>query len=441
MVTRRCDAAWIGRLLGAETRCPPPPPRYGLVHRLPALLAAALATACADRPSGPPTVPPLEEWHSEPHYRIGDAVRGDAVFGIVPYLRVAPSGHVFVLEAYDNRLSVWTPAGEHLFRVGRAGEGPGDFMMPYRVHFEDSRFYVRDQSKFTYFAYDRKPLGTVPNPPTSLGYQGFPLRIDALTADGSFLGRPTMGAHVELGMHGYDPVDSLPVFSIRETAAGWVRDVVYWHDIRNTSFALTYNGWLTFPGQPFAVADQYELDPGAGTILVSRVAGDHLGPGEAELFELSAVADGTRSVGDTVWRRRLAFEPIRLTPAMVEAAIDRMLERYVRRVDEGEAGGRVRASARRDIEKSIHVPGEYLPAAKMLTTASSGQVWLLSHETVDTLNVWYSVERGDDKSPPRRVLLPDWLTLLDATDTHVWGVWKDELDINYVVGRRLVRGA
>ena len=123
---------------------------------------------------------------------------------------------------------------------------------------------------------------------------------------------------------------------------------------------------------------------------------------------------------------------------MVEAAVDRMTERHVRRVDEDEAGARVKASARKDIEKSIHVPGEYLPAVKVLTMASSGQVWILSHETVDTLDVWYSVERGDDESPPRRVLLPDWFLVLDATDTHVWGVWRDELDINYVVGRRLV---
>ena len=167
----------------------------------------------------------------------------------MPYLRVNPrDGRVFVLEAYDNRLSVWTPAGERQFSVGRPGEGPGDFAMPYRVHFEDSRFYVRDQSRFTYFSYSGSLLETVPNPPTSLGYQGFPLKIDALTADGSFLGRPTMGRSVELGLFGDDPVDSLPVFSIRASAAGWVRDVVHWRDIRNTTFALYYGRWLTFPG-------------------------------------------------------------------------------------------------------------------------------------------------------------------------------------------------
>ena len=404
-----------------------------------ALLAGALAAACAERRSESPAGPPPDEWRSEPHYRIGDAVQGDALFGIVPYLKVGPGGHVFVLEAYDNRLSVWTPSGARLFSVGRSGEGPGDFAMPYRVHFEDSRFYVRDQSKFTYFSYDGTLLETVSNPPNSIGHQGFHIRVHALTPDGSFLGRPSMGASVELGLLGNDPVDSLPVFSVRETGSGWVRDVVYWYKLRDSSFALTYNGWLTFPGQPFSVADEYVLDPGAGTVLVSRVAGQHLGAGEAELFELSAVAEEGRSVGDTVWSRRLAFDPITLTPAIVEAAIDRIAETYVH-VEEGEDSFRVRQSARGNIEQSIHVP-EYLPAVKRLFTASSGQVWLLSHETVDSLNVWYSVERGDNQSPPRRVLLPDWFVLLDATDTHVWGVWRDELDINYVVGRRLVRGS
>ena len=408
--------------------------RPGLV-----LLAGTIAATCGDPASGP-TGPPPDEWYSESHYRIGDAVRGDALFGIVPYLRIGPGGNVFVLEAYDNRLSVWTPSGARLFSVGRSGEGPGDFAMPYRVHFEDSRFYVRDQSKFTYFSYDGSLLETVPNPPNSIGYQGFPIRVHALTRDGSFLGRPSMGRSLELGLFGNDPVDSVPVFSIRESAAGWVRDVVYWSDIRNATFALYYGRWLTFPGQPFRVADQYQLDPGAGTVLVSQVTSEHLGAGEAELFELSAVADGARSVGDTVWSRRLTFEPIRLTAAMVEDAIDQMMDGLVPPEDESGNTVEVRQSARGNIEESIHVP-EHLPAVKVLFTASSGQIWLLSHETVDTMNVWYSVERGDDESPPRRVLLPDWFVLQDATDTHVWGVWRDELDINYVVGRRLVRGS
>ena len=73
-----------------------------------------------------------------------------------------------------------------------------------------------------------------------------------------------------------------------------------------------------------------------------------------------------------------------------------------------------------------------------MLSASSGEVWLQSQERVDTLRVWYAVERGDTVTPPRRVLLPESLEVHDATATHVWGAWKDELGVNYVVGRRLV---
>ena len=39
---------------------------------------------------------------------------------------------------------------------------------------------------------------------------------------------------------------------------------------------------------------------------------------------------------------------------------------------------------------------------------------------------------------PRRVLLPESISLHDATDTHVWGIRKDPLGVPHVVGRRLV---
>ena len=42
-------------------------------------------------------------------------------------------------------------------------------------------------------------------------------------------------------------------------------------------------------------------------------------------------------------------------------------------------------------------------------------------------------------SAPRKVLVPEWFQVMDATENHVWGVWTDSFDIPYVVGRRLVR--
>ena len=176
---------------------------------------------------------------------------------------------------------------------------------------------------------------------------------------------------------------------VNPPTAGCARRYVYWRNIRDNTIVITYDGWLTFAGQPYSVADEYRLEPGTGTVLVARVAGEHVGAGEAELFELSAVADA-----------------------------------------------RVRQAVRDRIEEALLVPGEYLPAVRRLFTASSGQVWLLSYETSgDTLGVWYSVERGDTVTPPRRVLLPEWFLMLDATDTHVWGVMEGR------VGHQLRGGA
>ena len=95
-------------------------------------------------------------------------------------------------------------------------------------------------------------------------------------------------------------------------------------------------------------------------------------------------------------------------------------------------------ATRRAVEEALYEP-EYVPAARSIfQLAASGDVWLSTWETLDTLRVWYSVRRGDETNEPRRVLLPEWFSVLDATETHVWGVRTDSLDVPYVVGRRLV---
>ena len=387
-----------------------------------------LPTACGDRP-GAPDDSSRTDWITEPEYRIGDAMEGDAVFGRVPYLRVGPKGQVFVVEAMSSRVSVWTPVGERLFSVGGPGEGPGDFMLPYKIHFEDSRFYVRDHSRFTWLGYDRKILETVPNPPTSVGWRGFPLQLDALIADGSFLGVSRLPASVELGLLGDDPVERKPLFSVRETEGRWVKEPMYWIEDRRSLYAIPTpegNGY-GFQGQPYSESDQYQFDPGTGTVVVARVGGEGLGPGETDLIEVN-------TQGDTTWRRQLRFNPVRVTPEMAKAEIDALVER-ASGIPQEDRSHWIR-HAREVIEKTVRVP-TYAPAVKTLYMASSGQLWLRTHETADTLRVWYSLDR-DEESRPRRVLLPDWLFVHDATDTHVWGVWRDELDVNYVVGRRLV---
>ena len=390
-----------------------------------------LSAACTDQhPEPAGELQP--EWLSDPDYQFGDALAGNALFGFVPYLKVSPDGQrVFVLEPNLARVSVWSPEGRLLLDLGGPGEGPGDFMGPYRIHLGDSSFYVRDQVRFTYFSDDGTVLRTVPNPPTSVSYQGFQIRVRALLADNSFLGVPSIPASIREGLLGDDPMDRTPVLRVRESPRGWIQEPVAWIWARDSRLVISgaHDDAVLFAAQPYSEADYYGMDAGAGSVVIARNIGDNLEPGEAGLLEIGAA-------GDTVWRRRLKFRPIRLTRAMVDATIDRQVVGTLERTEEGDPGFLGGRSAREVAEEALHTP-EYLPALRRFTLASSGHVWLESHESIDTLSVWYSIERGDTESPPRRVLLPEWFRVMDATDTHVWGVWTDELDINYIVGRRL----
>ena len=88
-------------------------------------------------------------------------------------------------------------------------------------------------------------------------------------------------------------------------------------------------------------------------------------------------------------------------------------------------------------DEALYKP-EYLLVAERPFLTASGEVWLRTGDVTDTLRVHYVVQRGQSNEPPRRVLLPEWMDINDATQTHVWGIWWDELDVPHIVGRRLV---
>ena len=397
-----------------------------MFHRRIVALALALLAACGEQSPEPTGTPdPQDEWLSESAYRFGDAMVGDALFGRV-YVRVTGDNRrVFVLESMQSRVSIWTPDGRRLADLGGSGEGPGDFIFPTRVDLADSGFHIRDQRRVSLFSYDGVLVRTVPSPPTSVSYQGFRIRIHVLLADGSFLGEPEMSLFVVFGVWGNDPIDTQPVLRVHQSAQGWLQEEVLRYNHRNATLRIPVDDGSYFAPHPYSDADWRRFDRETGSVLLGVRTREDLRPGEAELVEVSAS-------GDTVWRRRVALAPVRLTRTLLEPTLD-SLEAVV--IERGAAGP---GSARDLAEEVLHAP-EYLPAFRsFMLTASSGQVWLQSQERRDTLSVWYTIERGDTVTPPRRVLLPVSFKVHDANATHVWGVWEDELGINYVVGRRLV---
>ena len=371
-------------------------------------------------------------WITEPEYQFGDAPERD-VFFEGPYVRADPlRDRVFVFNFRNTRISAWTADGSLLFVVGGTGDGPGEFTQPNRVYIEDdASFSVRDGygSRFTYFSADGALLQTVPGANASLGYDGFSLNLE-YAENGSYVGMPQVPLRIQTGAaqgaatSGDRPVTRQPVLRVQRSEGGrWLPpEPLLWldHGNRRRLVRLPHDTH-TYPAQPFGDSDQVRFEPGA--VVVMRLQGD---PGAVELIEVT-----TR--GDTVWHRQLQFEPRRLTSRMVEDYLDREVESRATNALRPMSPGTVRDAFR----QGLYEP-EYLPAVTGMTLTASGDVWLLGQEVSDTLKTYHVVRRGDMDSEPRRVLLPEWMTLSDATETHVWGIWRDALGVPHVVGRRLV---
>lgn len=390
------------------------------------MLAACAACGGAERTTSDQEI---SVWTTEAEYQLGDPYETGVWFE-TPLVRVDPErNRVVVADASTAQVSVWTPEGALSSLRGRTGEGLGAFGTAGGLFVEeDGTLAVMDGSgsRFAYFAADGEHTRTQLGPGTSLEYEGLSVRL-APPRDGVHLGiaRVPPAAEAGVGPFAGSPVHREPLLRVMRAETGeWLApEPLLWLDIRNRFMVAEFpDGRRTMAGQWFADHDQVRFEPGAAIVMRTKGA-----PGSVELIEVNAA-------GDTVWHRRLQLEPRELTREMVDEVLDERMGIF----------GSMRSEAMtrqqiRDIyDEALYQP-EYLPAAEgRPIPTSSGEVWFRTREVVDELRVHYAVRRGDMDEPPRRVLLPEWLRLGDASGTHVWGVRRDEMDAAQVVGRRLV---
>ncbi len=370
-------------------------------------------------------------WVTAEEYQLGGTSGAGALFE-TPVVRIdAERNRVVVADASTSRVSVWTPEGELTSLRGRIGEGLGAFPGAGGLFFEeDGTMSVVDRSgsRFAYFASDGEHTRTQLGPGTSLKYEGMSVRL-APPRDGVYLGTAVVPPGLEAGVGPFatgGPVQREPLLRVRRSDTGeWlVSEPLLWLEISNRVMVAKYpDGSMSYAGQRFGDFDQVRLEPGAA--IVMRTKG---GPGSVELIEVNGA-------GDTVWHRHLQLEPRELSRERVDELLDEMVELFAPL----RTGTRqVTPRQLRDIFDDALYQPQYLPAAEgRPIPTSSGEIWFRTYEVEDDLRVHYAVRRGDMDEPPRRVLLPEWLRLSDATETHVWGVRWDAEDVPHVVGRRL----
>ena len=396
--------------------------------RLAAWLAMPILAGCSDdAPEGGSEFTPVQDWVTEPHYEFGDAMEGDAVFGSVTDVNVHASAEglrVYVLDGRSSEVTIWTADGTLIRRVGRDGPGPGEFQRPFDLVVLQDRFHVSDERRFTTFALDGEFLRTDMVPP-SMSWRGFRLRHEALFADGSVVATPIVPTRIMAGSMGDDPVDVLPAVRVFREASSWALD---------TLAVISYRNWVVpfrLPGetlpanltQEWVVPDSFRGDPVSGHAIVARM--EAVPPGTLELIEISLA-------GDTVWTRQLRLPPIPIANDEVEAVVHRTAAAFA-----SWGGDSIPSqSLRRRVRDAIVVP-EAWPVTRGIRVMSNGEIWFRAAKS-DVPGVWYAVPRVDGDGPIKRITLPEWFNPRDVTETHVWGERRDELGIEYVVGRRMI---
>lgn len=368
-------------------------------------------------------------WLTEEEYEIGEGVSGGgaAAFSLISAVRVLEGGErILVVEAAHLRVTIWRPDGSLVREVGGPGEGPGEFSGPLFAEVHAGGIHTRDAQRYTSFSSDGELIGSTPLPPAGLRFDGHRLLPQALLADGSFLAVARVPPTAQAGFGGGEPVESVPVLHLRLEDDQWELAPIARLDIRNRDLVLMPEGLRSPGGIPFGqLYGDHDLtwyDPEAGSVVLLR---RNLGGGEVELLEIAAG-------GDTLWHRRLSPPAVPFGADRAAAAIDATAQSLASSLaDLGVSEDAVREA----LEDELYIP-DPMPGATRMHGTASGEIWFRGYQRQDSLAVWYAASR--DGIGLRQVLMPPGFRPMDASDSHVWGVRRDELGVEYVVGRRLV---
>lgn len=330
---------------------------------------------------------------------------------------VLSDGSIVLGSMGSHDLRRFTADGEHLWTVGREGEGPGEF---------SGLMQVIAAAGDTLLTYDFRLR-----------------RFSRFAPDGSFVdSRPLEGPN-ESGFAFVEELlaDGSAVFTWREfdresgpPAEGEVRrDTQSIHVLGPSGGRATELG--RFPGPEMVVLQSGETEGGFtvaigstpfGRATVTSGGTSGIWVGDTDRFEILRYSpDGGL---EAIVRR--AFDPVPVDDELIQRAIDEELEEASDDDD--------RRFARRRWE-SVPTPAT-LPAYEDVLVDRLGNVWVQHFEVPGALERLWSVFAGDGEWLGD-VAFPDRFRPLEIGGTYVLGRFGDELDVEHVQLWELIKPA
>jgi hypothetical protein len=353
--------------------------------------------------------------------RIGDLEGADEyTFGDVASITVDGEGAIYVLDRQALTVRKYSPAGQHLQNIGRSGGGPGELKQPHSLDFTpDGRLVVRDfgNARINFYDAAGESTGTLIIP--SGFFTSTPMQIDTLgRIYTTVVSDRVEGQMFKVGFQRFDEQGSVRD-TIRNPRPDFTTEPLLARSPDGNSMSAT--------SVPFSPNVQWTLDRGGNVVW-----------GMSDVYAIHTIRDGRP------YRITRAVEPVPVSSAEKSAEE----ERVKRNMKQVQPNWSWQGSGIPDVK----------PHFRGITVAHDDRIWVQVSqpgvlEPADT-----TAPREPGELPPvdryveplvydlferdgnwlARIELPEKFRPMFMRGDYVWGVQRDEYDVNYVVRLRIV---
>lgn len=361
-------------------------------------------------------------WHVEEELRIGREDDPDHALVPVGGLAVTEDGRVLVSQPQDRAIRVFDREGRFLQRLGRAGDGPGEFLRLGIIGVLGGTIWAVDCREvcFVQFFDDGGTwLDRIQTPrlerPFIGGQSYYPLPDGGMLAAAASVGDIIETSHEQPWLRSDSDgavVDTLP----GRLSPGIV--------IIENRVTLPDGRTVESPAgasHPFAARSWMGIAPDQSS-LVRAQAIPAEDDGSAAILLVRFTPDG-----DTVATGELSLPRRPIPPAVADSALDAQVARLA-----GPLGGEERA--RRELTSRVSVP-DYYPPLRSLVVTKEGGSWLALEGLAETR--WLILDPYFDALAV--VELPPRFEPVVIEGDVLWGSELNEFDVPQVVRYRVVR--
>ena len=412
---------------------------------LTSLILIALCACGNDQPAARgihvDSIPTLQLFET---LRIGSATDPEMGFTSIRAVTATDDGKVYLFESAAREIRVYSSDGRVLHRIGRAGNGPGEFagadvsfgVTGDTVWTISSTF---DKSTLAYFRVNGELISTAPVDRVNIPGHApgstiavIPRRRDST---GLFVGERSFTSFNGPANAPADSVaDTIWVPKIRFDSRGKIVDTAGSYPIvnhvREMHVVSAGSGKYQVPPRPYDTP--FTINNIEGSAVIERVVASSAGSGSGAIH-VTRIAPN----GDTLFRRTIHYDPVPLPASVLDsvaAAEARQDGRFslfspagVTTLDRNAADSLI---AFRVIRAAMDWPAFRVPASDY-HVGEDGAIWVLYRGRAASERLWLLIDpSGNVKG---KFAPPEKTTVYWSKGEELWAVQRDSLDVPFML--------